>query len=210
MKRILCFGDSNTWGKDSENDGRFPKNVRWTGILAEHLGKDFEIIEEGLIGRTTVLDDPIDGEHKNGRKYLVPCLASHAPLDLVIIMLGTSDLKKRFSLTALDITKGIEILIEEIQRSFSGPYLETSPEILILSPPPLGEGASIERYQDAKEKEELLSGYYQALAEKKGCAFLETKKYIHEMGRDHLHLTPAGHKKLAIAVAAMVTKILNS
>ena len=114
MIRILCFGDSNTFGRKSVSfnpeetpivfsQDRFQQNERWTGVMANKLGKDYYVIEEGLCGRTTVLDDPVGGEHRNGKKYLLPCLESHAPLDLVILMLGTNDLKVKFSMSAYDI-----------------------------------------------------------------------------------------------------------
>jgi lysophospholipase L1-like esterase len=208
-RRILCYGDSNTWGKDPETGLRYPKHIRWTGVLAEHLGKEYEIIEEGLISRTTVIDDPIEGAHKNGHHYLLPCLESHAPLDLVLLMLGTSDLKKRFSLSAADIAKGIEILIDTIQKTSTNP-LGMAPEVLLLSPPPFGEGIEeVERYQGAKKQEELLAPLYKQVAEKKSCFFLETKKYIAVTSKDHLHLDAANHKKLAIATAAMISKIFE-
>ena len=99
MTRILCYGDSNTWGYDPASGERFAADIRWTGVLRKVLASDrFEVIEEGLNGRTTVWDDPIEGQ-KNGRQYLIPCLESHRPLDLVVILLGTNDLKKRFSLS---------------------------------------------------------------------------------------------------------------
>ena len=93
MKTILCFGDSNTWGfncLDLQDDlpFRFDFQTRWTGILSATLGSQFRIIEEGLNGRTTVFDDPLL-EHRSGKEYLAPCLESHSPLDLVILMLGT-------------------------------------------------------------------------------------------------------------------------
>jgi lysophospholipase L1-like esterase len=87
VKRILCYGDSNTWGYDPVTQERFDKNERWTGQLSQMLGGNYDVIEEGLNGRTTVWDDPIEG-YKNGRDYLIPCLESHKPLDLVIILLG--------------------------------------------------------------------------------------------------------------------------
>jgi lysophospholipase L1-like esterase len=96
MKAILCYGDSNTWGYDPVTKGRFPRDMRWTGVLRQSLGDDYLVIEEGLNGRTTVWDDPIEG-YKNGAAYLVPCLTTHRPLDLVIIMLGTNDLKRSSS-----------------------------------------------------------------------------------------------------------------
>nr|MDQ3302571.1 hydrolase [Actinomycetota bacterium] len=89
MKTVLCYGDSNTWGSNPETGERFAPHVRWPGVLAWELGDGFCVIEEGLPGRTTVRDDPIEGAHKNGRTYLRACLESHKPLDLVTVMLGT-------------------------------------------------------------------------------------------------------------------------
>ena len=111
MKTILCYGDSNTYGLKSDLVSRYPRNVRWTGILQEKLGSEYYVIEEGLGGRTTVWDDPVE-DYKNGKKYLLPCLDSHKPLDLVIIMLGTNDLKSRFSVTPFDIGASMENLVK--------------------------------------------------------------------------------------------------
>jgi len=107
LKTILCYGDSNTYGCKPVGfdilekgivaaDLRFGQEQRWTGVLGQELGEGYRVIEEGLNGRTTVFDDPVEGKHKNGVSYLLPCLESHAPLDYVSLMLGTNDLKKDF------------------------------------------------------------------------------------------------------------------
>ena len=96
QKTILCYGDSNTWGYDPVNACRYDRNIRWPGVLQKELGQAYYVKEEGLCGRTTVWDDPVEG-HKNGLKQLTPILHSHCPLDLVVIMLGTNDLKMRYS-----------------------------------------------------------------------------------------------------------------
>jgi lysophospholipase L1-like esterase len=106
VRTILRYGDSNTRGFDPEPGERFPEDVRWPGVLRTRLGDDYRVIEEGLSGRTTVWDDPIEGVHKNGRTYLRPCLESHSPVDLIALMLGTNDLKKRFGSSASDIAQG--------------------------------------------------------------------------------------------------------
>ena len=111
-KTVLCYGDSNTWGYDPATQKRYPRNVRWAGVLRRALGNGYLVIEEGLNGRTTVWDDPIEG-YKNGKEYLVPCLETHKPIDLVIIMLGTNDLKARFHVPACDIAAGAGVAIEE-------------------------------------------------------------------------------------------------
>ena len=117
MKTILCYGDSNTWGYDPQKGGRYPKPIRWTSVLQETLGKNFDIIAEGLNGRTTVWDDPVEGEHRNGKKYLLPCLHTHKPIDLVILFLGSNDLKYRFSVTSEDIAKSVLSLVNIIKKA---------------------------------------------------------------------------------------------
>ena len=107
MKTILCYGDSNTWGYDPSSQQRFGPEERWTGVLQKELGMEYRIIEEGLNGRTTVWDDPIEG-FKNGMSYLIPCIESHKPFDLITIMLGTNDLKIRFSVSAYDIAESVD------------------------------------------------------------------------------------------------------
>src|SRR6478672_7408743 len=106
-KRILCFGDSNTWGRIPHVPGRYPVNVRWTGRLQKLLGDNFEIIEEGLGSRTTDLNYA-KKPGRNGRAYLTPCLDSHNPLDVVVIMLGTNDAKIEFNRNAQDIALAVE------------------------------------------------------------------------------------------------------
>ena len=94
-KHIVCFGDSNTHGYCAMNDGRFDENERWTCLLQKELGEDYLILEEGLSGRTTCFNDPLF-EGLSGLDYIYPCLMSHEPVDLLIIMLGTNDTKERF------------------------------------------------------------------------------------------------------------------
>src|SRR4051812_38077987 len=109
-RTILCFGDSNTHGADPQGGGRFPFDVRWPGRLEQELGSGWRVIEEGLSGRTTVFEDPFI-EGRNGRQYLVPCLASHAPIDLLTIMLGTNDLKAVYRADPDMVAYGIVSLV---------------------------------------------------------------------------------------------------
>lgn len=209
LKTILCYGDSNVWGRNPVDGTRFTPSVRWPGVLLEHLGKGFSIIEEGLTGRTTVLNDPIEGHSKNGRMYLEPCLASHAPIDLVIFMLGTSDMKKRFSLTAFDIALGLEHLVRMVQQSGAGPNGE-APEILLLTPIPFGPGiANHPRYEEAEAIQHHLPPLYEKLGKQYECAVLETGKFVTASSHDSLHLDAEGHKKLGTAIAAMVNVLLD-
>src|SRR5918995_379176 len=127
MRTVLCYGDSNTWGYDPATRKRYPPHVRWTGVLADQLG------EEGLNGRTTRWDDPIE-PHRNGMTYLRPCVESHRPLDLVIVMLGTNDLKRRFDLSASDIAQSAAVVAETAQR-FALTADGRNAKVLLVAPP---------------------------------------------------------------------------
>jgi lysophospholipase L1-like esterase len=202
MKRILCYGDSNTWGYDPLTQTRFDDQTRWTRVLAASLGAGYEIIEEGLNGRTTVWDDPIEGElasDKNGRTYLGPCLQTHAPLDGVILMLGTNDLKRRFGLPASDIALGVKALVGVIQRSRSGRG-NGAPPVLLLAPPPLApltpEMALAAMFEGGEIKSREFAALYARVAQEMGCAFLDTSAVIRSSPLDGIHFEAAEHAKL--------------
>ena len=112
QKNILCFGDSNTHGYNSKTGGRFTVEERWTKLLQRKLGDDYYVIEEGLSGRTTSFDDPVF-EGLSGLNAIYPCMMTHEPLDLVIIMLGTNDTKDRFNANGFIIGKGLERLTQK-------------------------------------------------------------------------------------------------
>ena len=97
IRRVLCFGDSNTYGANPSGP-RFDETERWPMLLQAYLGDGFRVLEEGFGGRTIAFDDPVEGGYKSGMVYLPPCLMSHNPLDLVAIMLGTNDTKQRFAI----------------------------------------------------------------------------------------------------------------
>ena len=111
-KTILCYGDSNTWGYISSTGGRYPESVRWTGVMARELGTDYQVVEAGLNGRTTVFDDPV-APGRNGYEFLHVTMASAAPLDAMIIWLGANDCKARFAATSMNIGRGYQRLIQK-------------------------------------------------------------------------------------------------
>lgn len=208
MKTILCYGDSNTWGYDPKTKERYARDVRWTGVLRNTLGDGHLVIEEGLNGRTTVWNDPIEG-YKNGKEYLIPCITSHKPLDLVVIMLGTNDLKNRFSLPASDIAAGAGVLVKMVQQSDSGRN-GRAPRVLLLAPPPV---ATLTDFADmfggCEEKSRQFGHYYRQVAEELGCEFFDTSEVIVSSDVDGIHFDPEEHAKLGKSVASRVVKILD-
>ncbi|MDY0091273.1 MAG: SGNH/GDSL hydrolase family protein [Candidatus Vecturithrix sp.] len=208
MKTIVCFGDSNTWGYHPATKERYGRDERWTGALRNTLGTDYLVIEEGLNGRTTVWDDPIEG-YKNGKEYLIPCLESHKPLDLVIIMLGTNDLKKRFSLSAFDIAKGASVLVSMAQCSETGPGGQ-APKVLLLAPPPVAKLTEFaEMFEGSEEKSQKLGKYYHQVVQELGCAFLDTSDVIVSSNVDGIHFDLDQHRKLGKKVAEIVRTLLS-
>lgn len=208
MKTILCFGDSNTWGYKAGAGERFPRSLRWTGVLQTMLGDRYGVIEEGLNGRTTVWDDPIEG-YKNGEKYLMPCLDSHRPIDLVIIMLGTNDTKCRFSLSAYDIAAGMDKLVGLVVRSGSGPGGH-APRILVVSPAPIKNLTDFaEQFKGAEEKSALLKDYYLDIAHRHGCHFFDAGSVVQTDPTDGIHLDAAAHHELGKQLGMAIKGIFN-
>ncbi len=208
MKRILCYGDSNTWGYNPVTQDRFDKYERWTGQLSQALGGNYDVIEEGLNGRTTVWDDPIEG-YKNGREYLIPCLESHKPLDLVITFLGVNDLKKRFSLSAYDVAEGAGVLVQIVQKSNVG-IMDGAPQVLLIAPPPVGKlTAYAEMFEGAEAKSQKFAEHYQRVETELGCPFLDTSVVINSSDLDGIHFDQSEHAKLGRTVALKVREIIG-
>jgi lysophospholipase L1-like esterase len=208
MKTVLCYGDSNTWGYIGGEAERFAPDVRWTGVMQSALGSAYRVIEEGLNGRTTVWDDPIEGG-RNGETYLRPCLNTHAPIDLVILMLGTNDLKRRFSLSAYDIAAGAEKLVRLIMASEAGPG-HKAPQVLLVCP------AAVKYHpdntevfgDDAEARSRRMSAYYAAVAERNGCAFVDASTVVTVCEEDGIHLSAQAHSALGAKLADAVRAAL--
>jgi len=205
MPVVVCFGDSNTYGFDAVTMGRLPKGVRWPGVLAAELGGEVEVIEEGLNGRTTTWDDPfLDG--RNGRSYLLPCLRSHAPVDVVVIMLGTNDTKSIFGRSAAEIASGAQSLVDTVLRSGTGPD-GGAPRVLLVCPPVPGEvtaRSELWGFGEARAKGERMPALYRTVASVTGVAFLDATALVEVDPVDGVHLAPEGHAVLGRAVAEAV------
>jgi lysophospholipase L1-like esterase len=205
-KTILCYGDSNTWGWNPVTQTRYSRHERWPGVLRQELGEGYLVIEEGLNGRTTVWDDPIEG-YKNGKEYLIPCLETHKPIDLVIIMLGTNDLKARFGVPACDVAAGAGVLVDIVAKSETGPR-DGAPPVLLVAPPPIAKLSEFaDMFEGGAAKSEALSRHFRLIAEERGCALLDASEVISSSAVDGIHLDLGEHRKLGEAVAARVRQM---
>jgi lysophospholipase L1-like esterase len=208
LKTILCYGDSNTWGYDPGTGSRYPPDVRWTGVLAERLGPAYRVVEEGLNGRATGWDDPIE-PGRNGRTYLRPCIESHEPLDLITVMLGTNDLKRRFNLTPSDIAEsaaGLAVEARRIARTAGGEHAK----VLLVAPPATTTLTEFDQmFADALEKSRQFSHYYRLAAGWREVPFFDAGSVIVSSEIDGIHFDASEHRKLAEALAGEVRRLIG-
>lgn len=206
-RTVLLFGDSNTHGTkpmpDLAGAGRFDREERWAGRLAKLL-PDWEVITEGHPGRTAVHDDPVEGEHRNGLRVLPALLESHKPIDVVVVMLGTNDLKPRFSVNAGDIAHSLERLVRMIRASDCGPS-GAGPEVLLVAPPPIIEvGCLAGMFAGGAAKSQALAAEIEAAAKRVGVPFLDAGKVVKVSPVDGIHYGPEANPALAEAFAAAI------
>ncbi|PIZ03451.1 MAG: hydrolase [Gammaproteobacteria bacterium CG_4_10_14_0_8_um_filter_38_16] len=221
MKNILCYGDSNTWGfvagkfdMKTMYMERYPRDIRWTGRLQKLLGDDFYVIEEGLNGRTTNLEG-IDPPDRNGKTYLLPCLYTHSPLDLVVLMLGCNDLKNVYGRTAEDIANGAAELIQMIQSTKYGKDMQSPPKILLVGYPAIAhDKAGInygdkDLFKDAVIRSKQFNFYFSAVAKKYGCHYFDMEPHITMSEVDGIHLDEKGHGLFADFISVEIKKVLR-
>lgn len=211
-KHIVCFGDSNTHGYCAVTNGRFDESERWCCLLQEKLGSDFLVLEEGLSGRTTCFTDPIH-EGLNGLDYIYPCLMSHEPVDLLVIMLGTNDTKERFGASAACIALGLKRLVAKAIAT-TDCWRDGKPNILIVSPQNIDKRYETSHVGETMgrgcaEKSEGLAEQFSEIARLMGCHFMDADKVLTAPVNniDYMHLTLEGHRQLANALAKEITKL---
>lgn len=216
MKRILCYGDSNTWGHNPEpveNDFRYADDVRWTGILKRELGEDITIIEEGLCGRTIMYDDPIS-PFRNGSEFLGCCIQSHQPLDLVILMLGTNDIRHIFTPSVKEIAMGMENLVKTVKTPMNY-WVGKVPEVLVVAPAPVrDEIAQSDFYGmydevSVEKSKQLAKAYKDIFARWEGVTVLDAGEIAEVSIQDCIHLSRKGHQALGEAIAAKARELLE-
>lgn len=219
-KHIVCLGDSNTHGYCADPAdcadpalARFNEEERWTCLLQKGLGEDYLVMEEGLSGRTTVFQDPLY-EGLDALSYVYPCLKSHEPVSLLIIMLGTNDTKERFGVNPFAISLGMRRLVQKAKTvDCWGP--NGTPNILIVAPPPIGEGVLTSPVADEMgtmgttcvEKSRRLADYYKQIADATGVHFLDAAGCEFN-SIDFMHLTSKGHQQLAQRLLEVLPDIL--
>ncbi len=207
MKNIFCYGDSITWGFDPVTWSRYDYKDRWTSVLQENIGPGFDVTVNALQGRTTTWEHPFL-PFRNGREPLMMLLESNAPIDLVIIMLGTNDIISMLNKSAEESASGMLSLIRIIYQSLSGPE-GGIPKIMIISPPVIGNlsGFMSLYYNSKKDESGKLANYHKTFCKQFGCNFIDSNEFISTCEPDGLHISRESQRILGIKVAEEVTKI---
>lgn len=200
-RRILCFGDSNTWGCIPGTGQRYEEEVRYPGVLAGELGEEYRVVEEGLSGRTTVFSDRMEPE-RCAVEHVLPLLLSHLPLDYVVIMLGTNDTKSHFNVNAREIGYGMEELLIKVRHILDVKGSEA--RILLVAPVPICPKDDPMFNRESGEKSLELALVYRELADTYGCLFLDGGGVTGSVGVDGIHLTAQGHRDLGKAISEII------
>ena len=216
--RIMCYGDSNTWGFTQRPAvKRYPADVRWTGVVQKELGNKYCIIEEGLSSRTAGADNYDNGLNEaiagelnfNGRPTFMPLLKSHIPLDVVVIMLGTNDIKVKFHLTPEQVTAHVEKLVQMVNLSCDPEkewYGYGVPKVLVVAPVAIMATKSSFSAKNAASRE--LGPLFKEMAARNHVDFLDANDYVQVPGMpDGIHLTANQHKVLGKAIAAKLKEM---
>lgn len=209
-RTVLCFGDSNTHGtralRHLGDKRRFAPDIRWPGVMGRALGPGWQVIEEGHPGRTTTHDDPVEGAHKNGLTVLPALLETHRPLDMVVLMLGTNDLKARFGVPAFDIARSTARMAQLILGSDSGPQ-GNAPAVILVAPVAIEEtGLLAEMFRGGAATSRGIARHLSEQAAALGVPFLDASTLAAVDPTDGIHLTQDGHTALGTAIANLVAR----
>lgn len=211
MKTVLCYGDSLTWGYDAEGPARHAYQDRWPSVLGAALGSAAAVVAEGLNGRTTAFDDHLGSADRNGARLLPVALNSHAPLDLVILLLGANDMKPWIAGRAIAARQGMQRLIE-IVRGHAYPLGEAAPDILLVAPPPLvetGDPDFAAMFGSGIAQSAMLASLYADLADAEGCGFFDAGAVAKASPLDGVHLDAANTRAIGRGLEPIVRMMLG-
>jgi lysophospholipase L1-like esterase len=211
MKTVLCYGDSLTWGYDAAAQGRHAPEDRWPAVLQAALGAGVDVIAEGLNGRTTAFDDWLAGADRNGARILPTVLTTHAPIDLVVILLGANDMKPWIHGNPVAAMQGMRRLVD-IVRGHDYPFEQPAPQILLVAPPAVSrtENADFKAMvAGGDEASRHLAPLYARLADEVGCGFFDAGSVAATSPLDGVHLDAENTRRIGAALAPVVRVMLE-
>ncbi len=212
MKTILCYGDSLTWGFEPGTRTRYPRETRWPDVLAAALENRVRVVSDGLRGRTTAYDDHLADCDRNGARILPTALHTHAPIDLVILMLGSNDMKPHIAGTAAASLQGLRRLVSIVRHHDTGIEGVAAPDVLIVAPPPLCETGNTEYaavLAGGIVQSQMLASFYADLADELDCGFFDAGSVASTSPIDGVHIDAEGTRAIGKALAPMAHVMLG-
>ena len=212
MKTVLCFGDSLTWGSVPAIGTRHSHAMRWPNVVQAGLGDSVEIVTDAVRGRSTTFDDYTSDGERNGTKAILQSLYAHAPVDLVVIMLGSNDMKLHVCGSAFVTMQGMRRLVELVRSSNQRVDGASVPDVLIVAPPPIVETANADyaaQFIGADEESQMLATLYGDLAEELECGFFDAASISEASPLDGVHLDADNTRALGQALAPVIKLMLG-
>lgn len=178
MKRILCFGDSNTYGYDPRSyfGSQYPLGVLWTGLL-QNAG--WEVVNCGQNGRCIPREPQLPA---------VTDLLRRVAADVVTVMLGSNDLLN--GATAEETAEHMEALLRCMKENTK------TANIILIAPPPMQPGDWVQT-QKLIDESKRLGELYHTLADEMGVAFADAGEWDVALTFDGVHFSPEGHTAFA-------------
>jgi len=211
MKTVLCYGDSLTWGYDAASQGRHALADRWPSVLQTALGVVVHVVADGLNGRTTAFDDFLAGADRNGARVLPTVLTTHAPVDVIVIMLGANDMKPWIHGNPVAAMQGMRRLVD-IVRGHDYPFGGPAPQILLVAPPAVSRTDNAEfkaMFAGGDEASRHLAPLYAQLADEAGCGFFDAGSVATTSPLDGVHLDAENTRRIGAALAPVVRVMLD-
>jgi len=212
MKTVLAYGDSLTWGMNAWTLKRHAHDDLWPTVLQARLGQGVNVVNAGLGGRTTMFDDHAAAADRNGVRLLPTILGTFEPLDLVIFMLGTNDLKPFINGSAIGAAQGIKRLTE-IARTFPYTGGAKAPAVLIVAPPEALELGPIAKFPLMSPRTAEWSGLapaYRQVAADIGAEFFDAAPIATaDAASDGVHLDAENTRAIGAALAPIVARLLG-
>lgn len=207
-KRIMIYGDSNTHGYNAEDGSRFDENTRWTGVCQELLGDDYVIVEEGLNGRNTCYDVP-DGQYKNGLSYIIPCVLSQLPLDMICVKLGSNDFDPMLDPDPEKVARDAALILKVAKMAATEKYPDRPCKFVLMAPLKATEDVLTGDFAEYYDRRTMELSWeapeaFAKQAEEDGFLYFDANEVAVCCKKDGVHLDAANHKKLGIAMAAWI------
>ena len=200
MKKILCYGDSNTFGFVPEDGSRFDADARWTGVLQKILGRDYLIIEEDACDRTGFVHNP-KGDLYSAQNHFPVLMSKNMDIDILILAIGSNDMQFQYNIDFSTVEKGLENLIKTAKIKTDNIILIPP---VILDNNVLNGGFSFQFDKTSIKKSQKVGDIYKKIAQIFDCLVFDINEFVRPSNIDGLHYDRKSHSLVAKNLAEII------